>query len=201
MYLIRIDMERSSRTVRSAMADCQQMHRLVMGLFEQERRQADVLYRVKEQGMSVSLYIYSAVPVQEERLVPGMKLGGQREVSAWLDSLNNGRRLRFDLLAMPAKKVSAGGKNSQRRVLRTLDERVNWLARKAEQNGFRLLDVAENGSTSFRGLHKTGAGEMHWDAFHYTGSLQITDEDLFRCAVQKGIGAGKAYGLGMLLLA
>lgn len=201
MYLIRIDMERSSRAVRGAMADCQQMHRLVMGLFEQERQQAGVLYRVKEQGMNISLYLYSAVPVREERLIPGMKLGGQREVSAWLDSLNNGRCLRFDLLAMPAKKVSAGGKNSQRRVLRTLDERVNWLGRKAEQNGFRLLDVAENGSTPFRGLHKAGAGEMHWDAFHYTGSLQITDEALFRRAVQKGIGAGKAYGLGMLLLA
>lgn len=201
MYLIRIDMERSSRAVRSALSDCQQMHRLVMGLFEKERQQANVLYRVKDQGMNISLYIYSAVPVQGERLIPGMKLGGQREVSAWLSSMNNGRCLRFDLLAMPAKKVRAGGKNSQRRVLRTLDERVNWLVRKAEQNGFRLLDVAENGSTSFRGLHKASAGEMHWEAFHYTGTLQITDEALFRRTVQRGIGAGKAYGLGMLLLA
>ena len=201
MYLIRIDMERSSRAVRSAMADCQQMHRLVMGLFEKERQQADVLYRIKDQGMNISLYIYSAIPVQEERLIPGMKLGGQREISAWLNSLNNGRCLRFDLLAMPAKKVCTGGKNSQRRVLRTLDERVNWLVRKAEQNGFRLLDVMENGRTSFLGFHKAGAGEMHWDAFHYTGALQITDEALFRHAVQRGIGAGKAYGLGMLLLA
>lgn len=201
MYLIRIDLERSSRMVRSAMADCQQMHRLVMGLFDAGREDAEVLYRVKEQGMNISLYLYSAVPVMEERLLPGMQLGGQREVSAWLDTMTAGRCLRYDLLAMPSKKVAGEGKNSRRRVLRTEEERMEWLHRKAQQNGFRLLDVTESGSTSFSGRHSDRDGVMYWDSYRYTGMLQITDEAAFRNALKKGIGPGKAYGLGMLLLA
>ena len=41
---------------------------------------------------------------------------------------------------------------------------------------------------------------MYLDQYHYQGTLQITDVEQFRKAVQGGIGPGKSYGLGMLLL-
>ncbi len=41
---------------------------------------------------------------------------------------------------------------------------------------------------------------MYLDQYHYQGTLQITDAVLFQNAVREGIGPGKSYGLGMLLL-
>lgn len=201
MYLIRIDMDRSQRLIWSAMADCQKMHQLLMGLFDAPRQEAKVLYRLKEQGMQIAVYLYAAIPVIEERLLPGMTLAGQRDVTEWLSSMQNGRCFRFDLVAMPSKKVGNGAKNSRRRVLRMPEERMAWLQRKAEQNGFRILDVSEQGNVSFYGEHTENGGGMHWDSYHYTGMLEIVDQTAFQAAVENGIGPGKAYGLGMLLLA
>lgn len=201
MYLIRIDMDRSQRAIRNAVADCQKMHRLLMGLFDMPRQEARVVYRLKEQGMQIAVYLYSAVPVIVERLLPGMKLVGQRDVSDWLDSMKNGRLLRFDLLVMPSKKIPGTGGNSRRRVLRSQEERTAWLKRKAEQNGFEICALAEQGNTSFYGVHPKDDGTMRWDSYHYTGLLKITDDNAFQHAVEGGIGPGKAYGMGMLLLA
>ena len=40
---------------------------------------------------------------------------------------------------------------------------------------------------------------MYVTGYHYQGLLQITDSERFRHAIRKGIGSGRAYGLGMLL--
>ena len=42
--------------------------------------------------------------------------------------------------------------------------------------------------------------EMYLDQYHYQGVLQIIDAERFQLAVQRGIGPGKSYGLGMLML-
>ena len=43
-------------------------------------------------------------------------------------------------------------------------------------------------------------GRMHWDGYRYDGVLQIRQKELFQRAMCTGIGAGKAYGMGMMLL-
>ena len=42
---------------------------------------------------------------------------------------------------------------------------------------------------------------MEWKAWHYRGVLEILNADAFVNALADGIGPGKAYGLGMILLA
>ncbi len=200
MYLIRIDLNRSSRRVRNALADCQKMHSMIMELFGVSRQEGKVLYRLKDHGMQISVYLYAAIPVLKDQVFGCMKLVGQRDVTEWLHTMQNGKCMGFDLMTMPSKKVFGGGKNNQRRVLRTEDERLAWLHRKAEQNGFRIINTEEHGCTSFCGNHAAGSGIMHWDGYHYTGTLEVTDCKLFQQALQDGIGPGKAYGLGMLLL-
>ena len=75
-----------------------------------------------------------------------------------------------------------------------------WLARKGEQNGFRLLQCQELENHQQRGYHKKDSGgPMYVTGYHYQGLLQITDSERFRHALQEGIGSGRAYGLGMLL--
>ena len=38
------------------------------------------------------------------------------------------------------------------------------------------------------------------DPYCYTGILQIINADSFRSAMRQGVGPGKAYGLGMIML-
>jgi CRISPR-associated protein Cas6/Cse3/CasE subtype I-E len=76
-----------------------------------------------------------------------------------------------------------------------------WLGRKAEQNGFRVLHADEVQEDKLSAVHPTEqGGRLYLDAYRYTGVLQITEEESFRTAVQRGIGPSLAYGLGMLLL-
>ena len=202
MYLTRIDMPLAHRGVQRALGDCQQMHRRIAGLFADSRAGAGVLYRLRYTRGSCSAYLYSAVPVKRDRLLPDMQLVGERDMTDWLNTLTEGRVCHLDLLAWPSKKIpNDGGRNSRRRVLRTQAERLAWLARKGQQNGFSLLNVRELETMQQVGHHDAShGGRLYVDSYHYQGTLQIADAAALQSAICSGIGPGKAYGLGMLLL-
>ena len=202
MYLTKIDLSIGNRGIQRALGDCQELHRMVMGLFETGRKDAGVLYRLRERGSETAIYLYSAQLVQKARLLPGMRFSGERDLSHWLQNMREGQIWQFDLLASPCKKVAREGKsNSQRRVLRTIEERCGWLARKGEQNGFQLISLQELEGNQRSGRHtEERGGRMYLDSYHYQGALRVTDAEQFREAVRNGVGPGKSYGLGMLLL-
>lgn len=202
MYLTKIDLQPQVRAIQRAIADCQQMHRLVNGLFQTSRKESDILYRLRIGQNTAAIYLYSSSPINRAALIPGMIFSGERDISDWLQSLCEGQCWRFDLLAAPMKKISFDGhKNSRRRILRNREERLEWLSRKSKQFGFVILDAEEMGSLHMAGGHpENQGGKMYWDAYRYEGVLQIKDCNLFCGAMTAGIGAGKAYGLGMLLL-
>lgn len=201
MYLTKLELPLASRKTADALANVQAMHRLVSSLFGASRESAQLVYRVRVLRGAVQIYLYSALPHQS--LPPGVQLAGQRDLSDWLSAMGPGMNWKFDLLAMPSKKVyqAQSGRNSQRRVLRSPAERMDWLHRKAEQNGFVLLQAEEMEQSRSQGVHgKEKGGLMVWDAYRYQGVLQVADAALFRRAIAAGIGPGKAYGLGILLL-
>ena len=202
MFLTKIEMSVSDPAVRAALSDAQKMHRLASGLFQTSRENVHLLYRLRTEGTLVSLYLYADRPVERERLLPGMSLAGERDLADWLDSMQDGRIVGFELMTMPFKKTAEGkDKNSRRRVLRTQEERLAWLARKAEQNGFFILEVRESPGEKISASHPAGkGGQLFLDSYRYTGVLRIMDDHAFRNAICNGIGPGKSYGLGMLLL-
>ena len=74
------------------------------------------------------------------------------------------------------------------------------MERKAAQNGFALVQMQELETVGFTGKHsQEQGGRMSWNAYHYTGILEIRDAEAFRKAMEQGIGPEKAYGLGMIL--
>ena len=197
MYLIKVEMDR--RDARGLLADCQQMHRFVTGFFGTDRQSSQILYRTNMVRSRLAIYIYAQNPAEH---IPENCEVQQRDVTSWLDSMGMGQIWNFDLIASPSKKVAAEGqKNSQRRILREPGDRQAWLERKAEQNGFVILDAQEQEQIHVSGKHGAGqGGVMHHDAYHYQGVLQITDAEAFRKALQQGIGSGKAYGFGMMMV-
>ena len=187
MYLTKIDLIPQQRGIRQALGDCQQLHQMIMGLFESDRKSSGVIYRVREDRYALAIYLYSNRPANRERLLPGMHFSGERDLTPWLNAMQEGQIWRFDLLASPTKKVAQkNGKNSQRRILRTLEERCTWLTRKGEQNGFRLLSCQELEGSQLTGRHVPArGGRMYLDQYHYQGTLQITDAVLFQNAVRE----------------
>lgn len=200
MYLIRVEMDRHLSEVRRAIADCQKMHTLVTGLFGTARQDSQILYRSALSRDGLRLYLYASQPVKDQWRKQYDIV--QRDITPWLEGLEAGQIWNFDLTASPSKKVPAEGKrHSQRRILRQPGERQEWLARKAAQSGFVILQATELEQLHISGTHSMeSGGKMYHDAYHYQGVLQITDADAFRRALQIGIGSGKAYGFGMMLL-
>ena len=197
MYLIKIEMNR--RDARGLLADCQQMHRFITGFFGTDRQSGQILYRTNLIQNKLCIYLYAQSPAEH---IPDNCQVQQRDISAWLDSMGEGQIWSFDLIAAPTKKVGCDGKkNSQRRILRQPGERQAWLERKAQQNGFLIIQVQEQEQLHVSGSHKTDSGGMMYhDAYHYQGILKITDAQAFRKAVQGGIGSGKSYGFGMMMV-
>lgn len=164
-----------------------------------DRKSTQVLYRTNMVQNKLCIYMYAESPAER---IPDNCVVQQRDITAWLDTMEVGQLWNFDLITSPTKKVaSEGKKNSQRRILRQPQERREWLERKSEQNGFTIVQVQEQEQLHVSGRHKTDkGGAMYHDAYHYQGVLQITEAESFRKALQCGIGSGKAYGFGMMMV-
>jgi len=125
-----------------------------------------------------------------------------------------GAALRFRLEANPVYRARAssldrrgqpiGEKWVRKRLpVEPTDESLrNWLERRAENAGFRLLHLPfiQPGYAYF---NQTGErGDRHRLAsVRYEGTLEVTDPDLFRKALAAGIGPAKAFGFGLLSVA
>lgn len=111
----------------------------------------------------------------------------------FLDKLQNGETRRFTLTATPV--VSKDGK---RTPLRTPAGMHQWAEGKLTQAGARLdaLDILNVHATRF---NRQGR-KLTFHTVEYTGEITITDRDKLTQTMLSGIGHGKAYGLGLMLL-
>lgn len=128
-----------------------------------------------------------------------------------LDNLKPGTKFRYRLRANPS--VTRNGK---RLGLLHTSEQEQWLGRKGrEQHGFALPILASPASpkeqvrrisvriTQERMLHgkrRNGTGIRVFSVL-YDGVLSVTEPDKFLAALERGIGHGKAMGLGLLSIA
>ena len=185
---------------RKCIIDCQDMHRSIMRLFHCNRQEGNVLYRFNPKKMMV--YIQSEKDPDLNDIPAGMNFKGKINMKGFEETISNGQNFYFDVLVSPTKKVMAeGAKNSRRKYLCSIEERLNWLNRKASQAGFAIKKVYENNSMIVTGTHKEDkGGRFHCKAVSYQGVLTVLDSEKFYNAWKKGIGSGKAYGQGMLLL-
>lgn len=113
---------------------------------------------------------------------------------------------RFSLLANPTKKLvirnpdGSRKKNGQRIALSKREDLINWIERKAAENGFTLdtrsLKTVPRPRQQFLKKGKSGTHT----ATEFTGTLEVTDPAVFEQAAKRGIGTAKAFGFGMLCL-
>ena len=204
MFRTRLLLDIAKPSVRQGLRDCHDMHRTLLKAFpDVSRVQAGLLYRVVSGEQKVMVYLQSHLEPDVEKLAPKglcLDLNGQpRDVSVLREKFARGKQFKFNLLCYPCKKVGGDGKNSKRVFLRQLKERESWLSRKAGQYGFVVNHTLEKASFSLNGQKDNAP--IRYYAVEFEGGLTIEDESEFWKAYSGGIGAGKAYGLGLLLLA
>lgn len=187
-----------------------------------------LLYRVDTERRTglISVLVQSAVEPNWSRLTAdylaevGSENPACKGIDEALSSIQAGARLAFRLRANPTRRVSTrnerdGARWHGRRVeLRGEEEQVGWLRRKSEAHGFRLLcvsthtdlpNVSARPEAKLLGWRKGEDSEhvarLGFGSVLFEGELEVTEAQLFRSAVEGGIGPGKAYGFGLLSLA
>jgi CRISPR-associated protein Cas6/Cse3/CasE subtype I-E len=113
-----------------------------------------------------------------------------------LPSLAAGDEAAFSLRALVTVKSR---EDNRRRPLgrgRTA-ERLAWLARRGGEHGFEVLQA--DVTVERRPFDKPG--RTAWlDVSEFNGRLRVTDAEKFAAALDGGIGKGRAFGFGMLVL-
>jgi len=129
------------------------------------------------------------------------------ELAEIADSFLDHEYYRFGLFANPTRKVAkttADGertKNGRREALLEPEDQAEWLRRKSEQGGFRVLGMPplEIGKPRHLAFGHKRANGSHFGV-HFKGVLQVTDHPSFRETFRRGIGSAKGFGFGMLML-
>lgn len=233
MYLSRLVLNPRSRAVRNDLSDCRGMHRTILSAFPQAnkdqggaRSEFGVLFRADSDSRSgrITLLVQSEVEPDWTRLPNDYLLDdfdelenpAVKRIDGSYDTLDLGRRLRFRLRANPTRRISSkntdekSGGQGKRVEIYGEDKQMDWLRRKSEQHGFRLLTVRINpGVLNARAqpegkiLGWRGKAEkpMKFGSVLFEGELEITDSALFSDALKNGIGSGKAFGFGLLSIA
>lgn len=222
LFLSRLKLNPRNPLARRDLGDCQQLHRTVLNAFPQiegeaARQHFGLLFRVEQdQRGVVTLLVQSQLEPNWLHLSPGYLLepATAKPVLALYAGLQSSHRLRFRLRANPTMRVSKNNLTQQERwrgkriELRSEEDRIAWLQRKAEAAGFRLLSVEINSdvlnlqtATEAKTFGKHEKGRLSFGAAMFNGELEITDAEKFKQALADGIGSGKAYGFGLLSIA
>ncbi len=200
MYLSKLTMDITSPSVRQALRNCQDMHKTLLRAFDCSREEACLLYRVFRNDQSIFLYAQSEICPQWERIEKyGYHCEKTQDISALSEKLRENMILRFSLLTCPAKKVKGEGKNSKRKLLSGKEERIEWLKNQGVKYGFDLLEAHETGKEEMLSGRKP-TGEFFIAGVPFEGVLKITDAGLFMQGFRQGIGAEKAYGMGLMMI-
>lgn len=125
-----------------------------------------------------------------------------KDYDGFLASLKNGQILRFKIDANPVISKSSGKQSGKRgRVFPhiTEEQKMEYLKQRDRKNGFELMEDGFFISKSeFKILKKKNFPTIKISVTTFEGILKITDVDLFRNILVKGLGKKRAYGCGMM---
>lgn len=168
-----------------------------------DRGSRDFLSRVEKTERGYTVYLLSS----NEPVCPPWCPPEYWEITRIKDPFLDHQYYRFDLLANPTRKlmkIDGNGiptKNGRRQAYLRPQEQMEWLKRKGDLGGFRILDVPpleleKAQRLTFTRNHKMGS---HF-AVKFRGVLKVSDRLRFRKVFRQGIGSAKGFGFGMLML-
>lgn len=218
VYLSKLLLDPSSRQVQAELANRYELHRTLTAQFQAVRREEiGLLYRMeipRSAGFEpIAILCQSLLEPNWSALIEAGLLLNQPQVKTFEPNLPEGNRYHFRLLANPTVRrvrhstrsagSSLSGQAGKRVGLYKLEEQVNWLARKADESGFRVESVQTTKLGMVECTKRKDGRSFHIKHFavQFDGLLTITSAEIFQQAVHAGIGSAKAFGFGLLSLA
>lgn len=210
---------------RRLLTNPQAMHAAVRSCFppDLDESEARVLWRVDQQEHEHVLYIVGPEVPQREVIVDqagwASRPGETADYRPMLNTLRTGHERSFRLTANPVRSLpTEGGKRGKVVPHVTPSQQVSWLIEKAPALGFEvrtrpgsgdeedllpdvMVDRRKDLSFTRRDPLSQGSGRVTLRTARFEGTLRVTDAQLLRNALTRGIGRGRAYGCGLLTLA
>lgn len=149
-----------------------------------------------------------------------------KDIMPAYQEIDNGQLLSFRLRANPTKRIAKRDDpmKGKRVELSREDEQIDWLARKGQGSGknvpggFDLLtkkvkdinsetqsvphiNIRSEGKQTGRKRSLARGNAMTHLAVVYEGLLRVTDKKVFLDTLVQGLGAGKAFGFGLISIA
>lgn len=220
MFLSRLILNPHSHQVQREISNIYQMHRTIMSAFpENLTKEERVLFRLEiDRHNNLKLLIQSqSYPNWDFLTIPsknyllfhnsiGEDITNPAVTEFDLSKLLHPKQvLAFRLRANPTIKKDRPGKKQGHRVGVYNDNgQIEWLNRKADTGGFRVLNVritqeGKRFDTIYH--HNTQAQKLELLAVQFDGILQVIDPNKLINTIASGIGSGKGFGFGLLSLA
>lgn len=204
MYLSQVELDPRNRETLRALNVPRRLHGAVEAAFTGPRTRR--LWRLDRRASRLWLLILSEESPELSGIVaqfgPPNGTAETRDYALLLARVAEGTVWRFRLAANPIKNVKvAGGRGIVRNHV-TVSQQEQWLAERAPKHGFALepdgFRVVDARWIAFD--KAAGGNRVRIHAVTFEGLLRVTDAALFCEALTRGIGRGKAYGLGLLTL-
>lgn len=204
MYLSQVELDPRNRETLRALNVPRRLHGAVEAAFTGPRTRR--LWRLDRRASRLWLLILSEERPELSGIVaqfgPPNGIAETRDYAPLLARVAEGTVWRFRLAANPIKNVKvAGGRGIVRNHVTVLQQE-QWLAERAPKHGFALepdgFRVVDARWIAFD--KAAGGNRVRIHAVTFEGLLRVTDAALFCEALTRGIGRGKAYGLGLLTL-
>lgn len=200
MYLTRLRLDPRSVQARRDLAEPYEMHRTLVRAFVRNAEQVPprILWRVEPTAVwSEPVVLVQAQVSADWSVLEGLpnylKSNAEtRDISpeGWLQPE---RCYRFRLFANPT--VTRDGK---RQGLVSEEAQLAWLARQGERHGFAVEAALVTGSELLRSRKQDSRICVLQACFE--GRLRVQNSTALASALRSGIGAGKAFGCGLLSL-
>lgn len=190
MYLSIYKIDRTNTEMARILLDAGEIHQLLLQGFQKSRKECGLLYMIQDQLM----YIKSDVK-------PPVKFLYMEQLCvAETIPVQSGKEYGFVTEVLP--RHSEHGHKRPYKGDNARELRLAWVKRRMEQNGVTVLSVFEKEKKEKRFCHTDErGGSASITSFVYTGRIRIDNTENFLALCSKGLGEGKNYGNGMILLA
>lgn len=223
MYMSRIRLQPNASENKDfwrSLGNTYPVHSLLWSLFADDpERKRDFLYHCENtKGLPTFYSVSERIPEDEEEM-------WQIESKLYNPILHVDQRLSFSLCANPIRtKRDDNGKQHRHDVVMNAKNQLKqegvprgewpleaeiiqeqgfeWLARKGEQYGFAVgeHEIRADGYHQERFYKAKGKHKINISTIDFTGLLTVTDPDLFRNALYRGIGPAKSFGCGLMMV-
>lgn len=206
MYLSLLRLNPRSRRAMTEARRPYELHRTLMRAFPSAGQGGPgrVLFRldINPDNGSISVIIQSEKEPDWSALVTsGDYLADEPQHKPFDPRFAAGQVLYFRLRANPTRRDRTNGKRLG--ILREEDQ-IEWLKRKGVECGFDVVSAAVIPEGLAHDSMTDKAASPHTLSLvsaRLDGVLRVSHPDIFRMAIERGIGSGKSFGFGLLSVA